>query len=226
MMNSTKQIALSTVCASMVSSQTQRYMRKTVSETNTISSLNTDSMNDQQLMALVAEQPTVAIAALYDRYGNYVLSVALRMVGDRNVAEEITQDVFLGCWRNAASYNPQRASVLTWLLRITHNRSIDELRSRRHQNRKRETNWEYAPQDMLASAQSMDVVLTQSQIRDALDTLPHNQREAVEMLYFGGLSRKEVADKLSTPLGTINTRLRLAMDKLRSMLIPGPGDEK
>ncbi len=177
-------------------------------------------LDDRQLMALMQEQPTVAVAALYDRYGSYVFSVALRMVGDRAVAEEITQDVFLNCWRNAGNYDGQRASVITWLLRIAHNRAIDELRSRRNQHRKREMTWEQAPPDRLASEREMDAAMVQSEVREALATLPTNQREAVEMLYFGGLSRQEIADKLSAPLGTINTRLRLGMEKLRALLVP------
>ena len=184
-----------------------------------------DASSDQHLMALIAEQPTVALAALYDRYGRYVFSVALRMVGDRNSAEEVTQDVFLACWRNAASYNAQRGSLITWLLTIAHRRGIDELRSRRNTQRKHEMNWEHAPQHALASEQEVDLALLQTEIRQALEGLPTNQREAVEMLYFGGLTRQEIADRLRTPLGTINTRLRLGLDKLRVMFGEGKAGE-
>jgi RNA polymerase sigma-70 factor, ECF subfamily len=185
---------------------------------------STESLDDRQLMALVAQQPSMAVAALYDRYGAYVFSVALRMVGDRAIAEEITQDVFVGCWRNAASYDSTRASLATWLLTITQRRAVDELRSRRNTHRQRESAWEDAPAHALASAQSIDLALVQSEVRAALAELPQPQREAVELLYFGGFSRPEIADRTRTPLGTINTRLRLAMNKLRATLVPGFGD--
>jgi RNA polymerase sigma-70 factor (ECF subfamily) len=212
-------------CARIAAHSQKRHQAQEHSSVSETTALAVESMDDRQLMALVTDQPALAVAALYERYSKYVFSVALRMVGDRNVAEEVTQDVFLGCWRNATAYKPDRGSVATWLLTITHRRAIDELRSRRHKYRQSEMNWEQAPQNALASDQAMDVALTQSEVREALAGLPPNQREAVEMLYFGGFSRAEIAERLSTPLGTINTRLRLAMDKLRAMLVPGYGDQ-
>jgi RNA polymerase sigma-70 factor (ECF subfamily) len=181
--------------------------------------------DDQHLIELLAQQPAVAAGALYDRYGALVFSVALRIVGDRSAAEEVTQDVFVSCWRNAARYNAGQGSIVTWLLAITHNHAIDELRSRRHKNRRHELTLDQAPQHALTNEHDIDLMLAQSQIREALADLPSNQREVIELLYFGGLSRPEIAQHLSTPLGTIHTRLRLAMNKLRAALLPRYTDD-
>ncbi len=94
--------------------------------------------NDGELAALLRTQPAVGIAALYDRYGRLVFSMALRIVRDRGAAEEITQDVFMRCWRNLDRYQPSQGSLVSWLLSIAHNRAIDELRSRRGKNVRRE----------------------------------------------------------------------------------------
>lgn len=187
-------------------------------------SLPIDALDDGQLMARLPQEPTAATAALYDRYGHAVFSVALRVIGDREIAEEITQDVFVACWRGAHSFNAERGSLLTWLLTIAHRRAIDELRSRRGTSRRRETTWEQAPQHALATEHAIEHAVTQAEIRDALASLPTNQREAVELMFFGGFSRQEIADNLRTPLGTINTRLRLAMDKLRAAILPAYAD--
>lgn len=187
----------------------------------TTTDADADRHDDLRLIELMIDQPTAAVAALYDRYGRLVFSVALRIVGDRGVAEEITQDVFVSCWRNAARYRPDQSSVVTWLLAIAHHRAIDELRSRRYKSQQRELTWEQAPPQALASDHEIDLSLIQSQVHAALADLPANQREVVELLYFGGLSRQEAAERLRTPLGTIHTRLRLAMSKLRAALLPG-----
>lgn len=172
---------------------------------------------DLALLRLLQDDPRAATAALYDRYGRLVFSVALRIVGDRGAAEEITQDVFVGCWRSAHRYRPEQGSLATWLLGITQHRAIDELRSRRHKARAREQPWEGAS-IAVAYDRELDLSLLQSEVRAALAALPPPQREAIELLYFGGFTRQQAADRLRTPLGTIHTRLRLGMAKLRAAL--------
>lgn len=173
---------------------------------------------DADLSRLLQEQPLVATAALYDRYGPIVFSVALRMVGDRGAAEEIVQDVFVGCWRNATRYRPERGSLVTWLLAITHHRAIDELRSRRQQARARESSLERALVHLTPNDPEIEISLLRREVRAALAELPPAQREVIELLYFGGLTRQEAADQLRAPLGTVHTRLRLGMAKLRVAL--------
>lgn len=198
--------------------------RETTGLSDSAQPLSFDGVDDRLLMELMEQQPALAIAALYSRYGRFVFSTALRIVGDRGSAEEITQDVFLGCWRNAAGYRSQRGSVATWLLSITRNRAIDELRSRRYKNRQRELALDAAGLSP-GEDQTADLTIVRTQVRSALAALPTSQREVVELMYFGGLSRSEIAEQLRTPLGTIHTRLRLAMQKLRALLLPAYADE-
>jgi RNA polymerase sigma-70 factor (ECF subfamily) len=176
------------------------------------------SADEIALLDLLREQPRAGAAALYDRYGRVVFSVALRMVGDRGVAEEITQDVFVGCWRTAGRYRREQGSVLSWLLGITHHRAIDELRSRRYQSRKHEVAWDEHDLHGFTLDPDFDLQALQTVVRAALSELPQAQREVIELLYFGGLTRQEAADRLHAPLGTIHTRLRLGFAKLRGTL--------
>lgn len=176
------------------------------------------ALDDGGLLNLLREQPAAGAAAIYDRYGAVVFSVAMRVVGDRGVAEEITQDVFVGCWRSAATYRPEQGSLISWLLGITHHRAIDELRSRRQRARDRELPWETSAVQEAAGPMGHDLHLLQTEVRAALAELPPAQREVIELLYFGGLTRQEAASRLRAPIGTIHTRLRLGMRKLRHTL--------
>jgi RNA polymerase sigma-70 factor (ECF subfamily) len=174
--------------------------------------------DDLHLLRLLQEQPALGAAALYDRYSVVVFSVAMRMIGDRGAAEEITQDVFVGCWRGAGRYRPEQGSLLAWLLGITHHRAVDELRSRRYKSRAREQPWDTSAVQGATEGMNDDLRLLQSEVRAALADLPPAQREVIELLYFGGFTRQEAADRLRAPLGTIHTRLRLGMAKLRVAL--------
>jgi len=173
--------------------------------------------SDSDLVALLREQPAAGIAALYDRYGRLIFSMALRVVQDRGAAEEITQDVFLRCWRNLDRYQPSQGSLASWLLSITHNRAIDELRSRRGKNTRREISDDVLqPQAMIDSG--FDEALLRGEVQQALQLLPVAQRDVIELVFWSGMTRREIAQRLSLPLGTVHTRLRLGMDKLRESL--------
>ena len=173
--------------------------------------------NDTDLVTLLRERPAAGIAALYDRYGRLVFSLALRIVGDRGAAEEITQDVFLRSWRSLDRYQPSQGSLVSWLLSIAHNRAIDELRSRRGKNARREISDE-ALQPQAAIDAGFDDALLRGEVQQALAELPAAQREVIELVFWGGLTRREIVDRLELPLGTVHTRLRLGMDKLRGTL--------
>jgi RNA polymerase sigma-70 factor (ECF subfamily) len=166
------------------------------------------------LIQLLREQPAIGVARLYDRFSRLVYSVALRVVQDHGAAEEITQDVFLRCWSSIERYQTQRGSLVSWLLAIAHHRSIDELRSRRGKNQRREL-----PETHLATRAAdepaLDEALLRDEVRGVLEELPPAQREVIELVFWGGLTRRETADRLGVPLGTVHTRLRLGMDKLR-----------
>jgi RNA polymerase sigma-70 factor (ECF subfamily) len=157
---------------------------------------------------------------LYDRYGQLIFSVALRITGDRGSAEEVTQDVFVRLWQHAERYRAERGSALTWLLTIARRRAIDELRSKRGNNRRSEVEL----LETLPLNDDLDLAtLAQLRIdmRQALAELPDMQREAIELLFFAGLSRQEIASRAATPLPTIHTRLRLGMEKLRAIFVRG-----
>lgn len=173
-------------------------------------------VTDAELVALLREQPAAGIAALYDRYGRLVYSVALRIVQDHGAAEEITQDVFVRCWRTVERYRAEQGSLAAWLLAIAHNRAIDELRSRRGKEQRRPR----ATADELPAVlePGFDAALLRGDVRQALGALPESQREVIELIFWDGLTRREIAEQLRLPLGTVHTRLRLGMDKLRAAL--------
>jgi RNA polymerase sigma-70 factor (ECF subfamily) len=173
--------------------------------------------SDIDLVALLREEPATGIALLYDRYGRLVFSVALRVVQERGAAEEITQDVFMRCWRSLDRYQPSQGSLISWLLSITHNRAIDELRSRRGKDARREVpDDDLQPQAVIDPG--FDGALLRGEIQQALRALPPAQRDVIELVFWNGLTRREIAEHLSLPLGTVHTRLRLGMDKLRESL--------
>ena len=173
--------------------------------------------DDVELVQQLREQPGIGVARLYDRYGRRVYSVALRILQDHGAAEEVTQDVFMRCWSGIDRYQPERARLLSWLLTIAHHRAIDELRSRRGKSQRRELSADHM-QLLTADEPAIDDALLRGEIRVALAALPKPQREVIELIFWGGLTRREAAAHLSLPLGTVHTRLRLGMDKLRGLL--------
>lgn len=187
---------------------------RNVDEATTASAATT---SDSELATLLRAQPAAGIAALYDRYGRLVFSMALRIVQERGAAEEITQDVFMRCWRNLDRYQPSQGSLVSWLLSIAHNRAIDELRSRRGKNARREIS-DDALLPQAAIDPGFDEALLRDEVRQALQGLPPAQREVIELVFWASLTRREVAEQLQLPLGTVHTRLRLGMDKLREAL--------
>jgi len=180
-------------------------------------------LDDATLATQVAGGSAAALEVLYDRYSRIVLSFATRMLGDRQSGEELLQEVFLRAWQQAHNYSAGRGSFATWLLSITHNMSIDEIRKRRRRPQR---------------AGSADPVLMLTNVRDqspsveesaesgalretmarAIRTLPDAQRRAIELAYYRGLTQREIAEELDEPLGTIKTRMRLGMRKLRDYL--------
>jgi RNA polymerase sigma-70 factor (ECF subfamily) len=181
------------------------------------------SAADDRLVRALEQRDQRALESLYDRYGDYVYSVCLRMVGDVQLAEDITQEVFLRLWRRPDLYDDQRGRFVTWLLSVARNRAIDERRSRGRRF-KHETPPSLAAEEMLAGASSEEAedaaVLSDERvvIEKALATLPAEQRLAIQLAYFGGYTQQEIASGLRQPLGTIKTRIRLGLQKLRQVL--------
>jgi RNA polymerase sigma-70 factor, ECF subfamily len=178
--------------------------------------------DDERLMRLIAGQHEAALAQLYDRYNRLVFSLALAIVNDRATAEEITLDVFMRVWQKASTYRAEQAKVSTWLTHITRNHSIDILRRRAVRPDQHALHWEDAGLKATSSEQGPQEAAELSQrrarVHDALARLPADQRQALMLAYFGGYSHSQIAEALKQPLGTVKTRLRLAMQKLREFL--------
>lgn len=176
-------------------------------------------------MDRLAGRDLSAFEALYDRYADLVFSVALRVVADPHVAEDVTQDVFLRVWRRPEHFDIRRGKFVTWLLSVTRNRSIDERRSYSRRLRHEAISAAEEENDTLPTTDRTDdpaqmTVLADERIavRRAMQILPPEQRLAIQLAYFGGLTQQEVANKLGQPLGTVKTRIRLGMQKMRGAL--------
>lgn len=185
-----------------------------------------DEPTDVSLAARVGNGDADALAVLYSRYSRVVFSFAIRMVGDVGSAEELTQEVFIRVWRQGGSYQQSRGAFLTWLLSVTHNMAIDEIRRRKRRpivqepaNDEDETL--VAVSDPRANVESEAWLSSlRDLVRAALREIPESQRTAIELAYFAGLTQREIAETLNEPLGTIKTRMRLGLLKLRDRLGP------
>jgi RNA polymerase sigma-70 factor, ECF subfamily len=175
-----------------------------------------DERDDAELVQLVAADDTDALRVLYERYGSIVFGMAQRVLGDRQLAEECTQDVFVALWRSAAKYEPGRAQVSTWLVGIAKYRAIDLVR--RRAARPADPYAEIWQGDESPDSAELVAACDQAQrIAAAVAELPPPQREALQLAYFEGLSHSEIAERLAVPLGTIKGRIRLALDRLREL---------
>lgn len=172
--------------------------------------------DDPLLLRRVADGDAEALRALYERYGPVLFGMAYRSLGDRQLAEDCVQEVFVTAWRSAGRYDARRASVTTWLFTISRNKTVDALRRRsRRPAEPLPERWSAAE-----APDAAEVVAAGDQgrrVASALAELPQPQLEAVSLAYFEGLTQAEIADRLGVPIGTVKGRLRLALDRLRSL---------
>ncbi len=173
---------------------------------------------DEALMALIRTQDADALALLYDRHHRAAFSLAYRIVNDVGQAEDVVQDAFLAVWRHATSYVPARSRPRAWLLTIVHHRAINQVRGRLAPGPPAELHEGLVDGEQLEVWQEAYEGIHNDEIRAALTHLPHDQRTAVELAFFSGLSHSEIADRLDVPLGTVKSRIRLAFRKLQSFL--------
>ena len=187
--------------------------------------------DDLSLINRIAHHDASALEELYDHYNRLVFSIAMAIVNDQSIAEEITLDIFVRVWKAAETYQPERGKVNTWLAAMTRNHSIDVLR---WQKARLDQNSLYLDElpllRELATPDPQDEVDAHSQnhrLRQAVARLPSDQREALLLAYFKGYSHRQIAEILHEPLGTIKTRIRLAMQKLREVFFeePQPSDK-
>jgi len=175
---------------------------------------------DEELMELVYDGDARAFEVIFDRHSGAAFSLAYRMCGRRALAEEIVQEAFVSLWRSNARYDRARGSVRSWVLRVVHNRSIDAFR------REVSTAGNDVADDWIAEALPARELTDEEAerrsdarlVRTALDGLPPDQRQVIELAYFGGFSHTQIADALGLPAGTVKGRMRLALSKLRIAL--------
>ena len=181
-----------------------------------------DALDDHQLLARVSDQEPNALDALYSRYASAVYSLAMFMLKDTGLAEEATQDIFLNIWLKSGSFKPDRGQPKTWIMSVAHHRIIDLIRSRRRTTAitvaSDPEDLERIPAANLPIDEQVERKLERERIQKSLATLPEAQREVIRMAYFDGYSQSEIAALLNQPLGTVKTRVRLAMQKLRLVL--------
>ncbi|HKG03709.1 MAG TPA: sigma-70 family RNA polymerase sigma factor [Conexibacter sp.] len=177
---------------------------------------------DEDLMQLVQRAEASAFEVVYDRHAGAAFSLAYRMCGARQLAEEVVQEAFLSIWRSGARYDRHRGSVRTWILGITHHRAIDTLRRGVVQDRHRAS--DEGIEERFEAADRTDVEVARREealeVRGALDVLPDEQRRAIELAYYGGFTQSEIAEMLGVPIGTVKGRMRLGMEKMRDRLEP------
>ena len=183
-----------------------------------VQTLNNES-TDVDLLRAIAGRDEAALAALYDRYHVLAFSLALRVVNDRGRAEDVVQDAFLSIWRKAASYAEGRGSVKTWLASIVRNRAIDLVRARRESDGDDEAVLLALRDPGPAVLDEVTASLDRTTVRDAVVKLPVEQRQAIAMAYFEGRSHSEIAEVTGLPLGTVKSRIRLGMHRLRDLLL-------
>ena len=176
-------------------------------------------LSDEALVALVARSDEAALAELYDRVGGIAYGLAHRVLRDEALAEDAVQEAFLGLWRSAGSFVPERAKASTWILTLVHRRAVDLVR---REQRRRSEPLEGAPEPQVGSSEEAAWLrLERERVQQALAQLPDQQREAIELAYYGGYSQSELAERLGQPLGTIKSRMFAGLSRLRELLDDG-----
>ena len=183
-----------------------------------VHSSSADELTDEVLLGQVGDGDPDALATLYERYQGVAYGMAMRITNDPALAQDALQDAFVGVWRNAVRYAPERGSVRTWLLAIVHHRAVDVIRRRRPVSELPEG--DAPPAEMVVPDIWGEVSqrLDRQTVLHALTTLPDVQREAIELAYFSGLTQTEIAARTRAPLGTVKSRVRLGLLSLRATL--------
>ena len=174
-------------------------------------------LSDEAIVALVARSDEEALAELYDRFGRVAYGLAFRVLRDEKLAEDAVQEGFLGAWRNADRFMPERAKASTWVLTFVHRRAVDLVR--REDRRRAEPLAEGAqPTPAVSAEDDAWLRFERERVQAALRQLPDQQREALELAYYGGFSQSELAERLGQPLGTIKSRMFTGLARLRDLL--------
>jgi RNA polymerase sigma-70 factor (ECF subfamily) len=184
--------------------------------------MNDTTTTDAALIGQIADGRAEALNEFYDRYDRLIFSVALAIVGDRAAAAEITLDVFMLVWRRAGTYRPEQAQVSTWLTAIARHRAIDILRRQGSRPESNSVGWDHIAEQAGTGTHDLEELaelsMRRERIRAMIAQLPDDQQQVLLMAYFGGYTHHQIAETLNQPLGTVKTRIRLAMQKLRAWL--------
>jgi RNA polymerase sigma-70 factor (ECF subfamily) len=173
-------------------------------------------LSDEALVALVARGDEDALAELYDRVGRIAYGLALRVLRNEQLAEDAVQEGFLAVWRSSGRFVPERAKASTWILTLVHRRAVDLVR---RSERRRTEPLESAPEPVAGSTEDVAWLhLERERVQAALRKLPDQQREAIELAYYGGFTQAELAERLGQPLGTIKSRMFAGLSRLRDLL--------
>lgn len=186
------------------------------------STVDYSKLDDAELMTRITCAEPDALGELYQRYHRLVFSLALNSVADHATAEEITLDVFTRVWEKAETYRAEQAKVTTWLLSLARHRAIDVLRQRRTRLEQNLVSWADIPETAGVTSndpeETVNLTLRRELVRAAIAQLPAEQKQSLALAYFKGYTHTQIAEILQEPLGTVKTRLRSAMQKLRQML--------
>jgi RNA polymerase sigma-70 factor (ECF subfamily) len=181
------------------------------------------ALADEDLMQLVRRGRAAAFEVVYERHASAAFSLAYRIVGTRNGAEDVSQEAFLSIWRSGARYDRGRGSVRTWVLGIVHHRAIDHLRRATVHDKRRAS--DEGMEERFEARERTDVEAARRDearaVRTAIEELPSEQSQVIELAYFGGFTHTEIAEMLETPVGTVKGRMRLGLKKLRERLGEG-----
>jgi RNA polymerase sigma-70 factor (ECF subfamily) len=178
---------------------------------------------DEDLVTAAARGDDRAFEVLYDRHATVAWSLAFRVLGDRAAAEDLVQEAFLAVWRGAAAYSAAKGSVRTWVLSIVHHRAVDRLRQGAAVRRRQDALEQVAlvEPDAPDAAEVALARVAAREVQGALAEVPDDQRQVLRLAYYGGYTQHEIADMLSLPLGTVKSRMRLGLDRVRRTLEPG-----
>ena len=180
-------------------------------------------LSDEALVALAARSEHSALGELYDRFGRAAYGLAYRILRDESLAEDAVQEAFLAVWRTAGRFVPERGKASTWVMTLVHRRAVDIVR---REERRRADTLERAPEQETGRTVDEEawLRLQRDRVQQALSRLPDQQREAIELAYYGGFTQSELAERLGQPLGTIKSRMFLGLTRLRELLAE-PGME-
>lgn len=173
---------------------------------------------DAELLHAIARGDESALAALYDRYNSILLGLLLRILHSRVEAEDVLQEVFLQIWQRAANFDETRGRAFTWMVTLARSRAIDRLRSLQSRQRADDTALRDAPEAVGDASDDAYHAEQREIVRAALAEIPEEQRRALLLAYFEGLTQSEIAERLGQPLGTVKTRMRSGLGKLRDLL--------